>query len=346
MYEDDWMTLVVIHSPIPPCFPIPWVLGGYPLPGKFSTAIPVPYLFWGCGKGGKRVGNALGNPCAGSRVTSLGCELKEMAKILLPVVSDQDKRVVAAARALLDFMYLAHSSALTDGKLAAMERCLRTFHHNKSVFKQLGALKTREVFHGIPKIHMIQHYVKLIQMLGTPDGYNTETSERLHINFAKMGYRASNRVNAIKQMALYIQRVEAIAMHAEHLEETGAGVSCGQRIVEHQLANELDEAEDEWDEWWEEEEEEDPDELCDTGVRQELTVLLDEFLDGKRARVGGRWEQEPAEPGEHADQGPRRFHPVPDVVVAKTPTNSVTLNVLQRQNNTPQLCHSLELYLR
>ncbi|QRV92023.1 hypothetical protein RhiJN_20041 [Ceratobasidium sp. AG-Ba] len=71
MYEDDWMTLVVIHSPIPPCSPIPRVPSGYPLPGNCSTAIPLPYLFWGCGKGGKRVGNALGNPRAGSRVTSL-----------------------------------------------------------------------------------------------------------------------------------------------------------------------------------------------------------------------------------------------------------------------------------
>ncbi|QRW08902.1 plasma membrane ATPase 4 [Ceratobasidium sp. AG-Ba] len=277
-----------------------------------------------------------------------GRELKEMAKVLLPAVSDQDERVVAAARALLDFMYLAHSSALTDSDLAAMERSLRMFHHNKSVFKQLGALKTREAFHGIPKIHMIQHYVKLIQMLGTPDGYNTEMSERLHIDFAKMGYRASNRVNAIKQMALYIQRVEAIAMHAEHLQETGAEVSGTQQILQYQLANELEEeADDEWDEWLEEEEEEeDPDELRDAGVRQELAVMLDEFLNGKRARVGGRWEQEPAEPGEQADQGPQRFHPVPDVVVAKTPTSSLTLDAVQRQNNAPQLCHSLELYLR
>ncbi|QRW11762.1 plasma membrane ATPase 4 [Ceratobasidium sp. AG-Ba] len=160
-----------------------------------------------------------------------------------------------------------------------------------------------------------------------------------------MGYCASNRVNAIKQMALYIQRVEAIAMHAEHLEETGARVNATQQILEHQLAGELEEEEDKWDEWLEEEEE-DPDELRDAGVRQELAVLLDEFVNGKRARVGGRWEEEPVEPGEHADQGPWRFHPVPDVVVAKTPTSSPTLGALQRQNYAPQLCHSLELYLR
>ncbi|QRV96348.1 plasma membrane ATPase 4 [Ceratobasidium sp. AG-Ba] len=276
-----------------------------------------------------------------------GRELKEMAKVLLPVLSNQDERVVAATRALLDFMYLAHSSALTDSELGAMERCLRTFHHNKLVFRQLGTVKTREAFHGIPKIQMIQHYVKLIQKLGTPDRYNTEMSERLHIDFAKMGYRVSNWVNAIKQMALYIQRVEAIAMHKEYLQETAATVSHPQQLVQFQLPNEPEEADEDWDEWQEEEEEEeDQGELRDAGVRQELAVMLDEFLSGKCVRVGGRWEQEPAEPREHADQGPRRFHPVPDVVVAKTPTCSLTLDAVQRQNNDPQLCHSLKLFLR
>ncbi|KAG9099651.1 hypothetical protein FRC07_010505, partial [Ceratobasidium sp. 392] len=58
-------------------------------------------------------------------------ELKEMAKVLLPVMSDSDPRVVAAGRALLDFMYLAHSSSLSDHELRAMDDCLRTFHANK-----------------------------------------------------------------------------------------------------------------------------------------------------------------------------------------------------------------------
>ncbi|QRV88433.1 hypothetical protein RhiJN_16451 [Ceratobasidium sp. AG-Ba] len=130
------------------------------------------------------------------------------------------------------------------------------------------------------------------------------------------------------------------------LQETANRVTHRQQLVQFQLPDELEEADDDWDEWQEEEEEEeDPDELRDAGVRQELVVMLEEFLSSKRVRVGGRWEQEPAEPEEHADQGPRRFHPVPDVVVAKTPTCSPTLDALQRQNNAPQLCHSLKLFL-
>ncbi|CAE6522051.1 unnamed protein product [Rhizoctonia solani] len=134
-----------------------------------------------------------------------GRELKEMTKVLLPVMVDSNPRVVRAAQALLDFMHLAHLGLMLDNDLDAMEDALRTFHNHKDVFQEVGAVSTNKGFHGIPKIHMILHYVHLIRELGTPNGYNTETSERLHIDFAKPGYRASNKVNATKQMALYIQ---------------------------------------------------------------------------------------------------------------------------------------------
>ncbi|QRV73901.1 plasma membrane ATPase 4 [Ceratobasidium sp. AG-Ba] len=270
-----------------------------------------------------------------------GRELKEMAKVLLPVVSDRNKKVVAAARALLDFMYLAHSSALTDTELNSMERCLRTFHQNKSVFWPLGALQTREAFHGIPKIHMIQHYVGLIRMLGTPDGYNTETSERLHIDFAKMGYKASNRVNAIKQMAMYIQRVEALAMHEEYLDEIGSTANLAQVLAEVQEANaEVLENDDAWED--EEEEEEDIDDLNDAKIRTELAVRLDEFLGDTQQHAGGRWV-----PEERADQGPERWHPDPELVVAKTPTDAhIKLGTLEQRNDAPRLLPSLTKYLK
>jgi hypothetical protein len=74
-----------------------------------------------------------------------GRELKEMAKILLPVVSDADGRVVAAACALLDYMYLSHSSSLKDTELDAMDKALCTFHENKSIFKIMGAVTTSDV---------------------------------------------------------------------------------------------------------------------------------------------------------------------------------------------------------
>jgi hypothetical protein len=45
---------------------------------------------------------------------------------------------------------------------------------------------------------------------GTADGYNSEVSERLHIDYAKEGYRASNKKDYIKQMTVWLGRQEAV----------------------------------------------------------------------------------------------------------------------------------------
>ena len=43
-------------------------------------------------------------------------------------------------------------------------------------------LEIREHF-NIPKIHAMVHYVAAVKSRGTLDGYNTESPERLHINY-------------------------------------------------------------------------------------------------------------------------------------------------------------------
>ena len=54
------------------------------------------------------------------------------------------------------------------------------------------------------------HYVEAIRSHGAADGYNTEASERLHIDYAKEGYRASNKKDYIKQMTVWLGRQEAV----------------------------------------------------------------------------------------------------------------------------------------
>jgi hypothetical protein len=94
-----------------------------------------------------------------------------------------------------------------------MQNCLVTFHTHKAVFVELGL---REDF-NIPKFHAIQHYINALRALGSADGYNTEFSERLHIDYAKEAYRASNKRDYIEQMALWLQRQEAIDFHSAYI---------------------------------------------------------------------------------------------------------------------------------
>ncbi|QRV91967.1 transporter protein Sec61 subunit alpha [Ceratobasidium sp. AG-Ba] len=294
-----------------------------------------------------------------------GRELKEMAKVLLPIIATEDNEVVTAARALLDFVYLAHASSLKDTELAAMEIALRTFHKFKIIFRQYGAISTKKGFHGIPKIHMILHYVYIIRQLGTPDGYNTETSERLHIDFAKLGYRASNKVNATKQMALYIQRLEALAMHQLYLEEQAERLQQEQNIWEiHQYQQQvapatwemIDEDEEEWDEWYDKEEaDEDAEEEGDIAFGVVRDVDVDDILaglgdvvgeGGLASRDGGSWEQEQPRADDPLDQHPC-FHPVPECHLAKTPTTrGVEISEITTMNLAHGLANDPTLFLR
>jgi hypothetical protein len=54
------------------------------------------------------------------------------------------------------------------------------------------------------------HYASSIVLFGTTDNYNTEYSERLHIDFAKDAYRATNRKDIYNQMTVWLQRREKI----------------------------------------------------------------------------------------------------------------------------------------
>ncbi|KAF8152456.1 hypothetical protein B0H34DRAFT_784586 [Crassisporium funariophilum] len=64
---------------------------------------------------------------------------------------------------------------------------------------------------NIPKFHSLQHYINSIELSGTTDNYNTEMFERLHINFAKEGWRASNQCDKFPRMIWWLSRQEKIS---------------------------------------------------------------------------------------------------------------------------------------
>jgi len=146
-----------------------------------------------------------------SRVT--GQEHKRMYAILLgliinlPVPGGQDSsHVIKAVRAMLDFLYLAQFQSHTSDSLDRMEASLATFHEHKVVFIDLSA---REHF-NFPKLHSLLHYTASIRLFGTTDNYNTEQSERLHIDLTKDAYRATNCKDEYPQMTAWLERHEKI----------------------------------------------------------------------------------------------------------------------------------------
>ncbi|EPQ50210.1 hypothetical protein GLOTRDRAFT_50901 [Gloeophyllum trabeum ATCC 11539] len=134
-----------------------------------------------------------------------GTERKNMAKVLLGcLVGKLPEAAILAVRALLDFIYQAQNKTHDDDTLAYLTEALDLFHSNKHVFIEVGI---RDDF-NIPKFHSLLHYIDSIRLFGTTDNYNTEMFERLHIDFAKEGWRASNHRDERPQMVSWVERQE------------------------------------------------------------------------------------------------------------------------------------------
>ncbi|KAJ3966048.1 hypothetical protein EV361DRAFT_872717 [Lentinula raphanica] len=137
-----------------------------------------------------------------------GSERKNMGKILLGclVGSDMPRNALTAVRAILDFIYLAQYTTHDEDTLSYMTDSLNLWHTKKASFIDLFVHEDL----NIPKFHSLQHYVEMIRFFGCTDNYNTEMFERLHIDFAKKGWRASNKRDEFPQMTKWLARQENV----------------------------------------------------------------------------------------------------------------------------------------
>ncbi|KAK0220036.1 hypothetical protein IW262DRAFT_1554754 [Armillaria fumosa] len=114
----------------------------------------------------------------------MGSEHKEMEKVFLALVTARAcNKVIMAVCDAMDFIYLASLQSHTHITLDHLHEALNRFHEHKEIFIQLEA-RTQNHF-NIPKIHSMEHYEDLIRLFGSADGYNTESPERLHIDYTK-----------------------------------------------------------------------------------------------------------------------------------------------------------------
>ncbi|KAF5350938.1 hypothetical protein D9757_014387 [Collybiopsis confluens] len=137
-----------------------------------------------------------------------GTEYKHIARILLAcLVGKVNSKGLVAIRSLLSFIQLAQYPSHDQETIGYMKADFDIWHKNRSYFIQEGL---REDF-NIPKFHSLLHYIDSIRWLGTTDNYNTESFERLHIDFAKEGWRASNKRDHFPQMVQWLSRQEKVA---------------------------------------------------------------------------------------------------------------------------------------
>ncbi|KIY65772.1 hypothetical protein CYLTODRAFT_52648 [Cylindrobasidium torrendii FP15055 ss-10] len=136
-----------------------------------------------------------------------GSERKDIGKILLGcIVNLLPTAAVTAVRAILDFIYLAQYTTHDDATLSYMEDALNLWDKNKDIFIRTGIRDDL----NIPKFHSLRHYMRSIRLFGVTNNFNTELFERLHIEFAKKGWRASNHRDEFPQMTQWVTRQENI----------------------------------------------------------------------------------------------------------------------------------------
>jgi hypothetical protein len=122
--------------------------------------------------------------------------------------------LLAEVRGLLDFVHLAQYPMHTTETLAHLSNALQRFHNNKSIFVALGVCD----YFNLPKLHSCRHYIMYIKAFGTTDNYNTEYTERLHIDLAKDAYRSTNFKDEFPQMTLWLEHKEKIYRHEKHIQ--------------------------------------------------------------------------------------------------------------------------------
>ncbi|KAJ7804028.1 hypothetical protein B0H14DRAFT_3113367 [Mycena olivaceomarginata] len=154
-----------------------------------------------------------------SRVT--GKEHDQISRFVLALIIDvklpnniSSAPLLAAVRGILDFVHLAQYPMHTSETLTHLENALQRFHDNKWIFV---TLEVREEF-NLPKLHSCRHYVMYIKIFGTTDNYNTEYTERLHIDLAKDAYRSTNFKDEFPQMTLWLERKEKVFRHEKYIQ--------------------------------------------------------------------------------------------------------------------------------
>ncbi|KAJ6454809.1 hypothetical protein C8R45DRAFT_1188877 [Mycena sanguinolenta] len=145
-----------------------------------------------------------------------GGEHKEMEKVFAGLMAGHaTPAVIKTVTAAIDFIQLSSLECHTTRSLSSLDTALDVFHENKDIFLELGA-RSQGHF-NIPKIDSMEHYAPGIRLFGSAAGFNTEAPERLHIDYAKDAYRASNKKDYIAQMTLWLQRQEAVDRFTAYL---------------------------------------------------------------------------------------------------------------------------------
>ncbi|KAJ7457137.1 hypothetical protein B0H11DRAFT_2160829 [Mycena galericulata] len=137
-----------------------------------------------------------------------GDDSKALMKIYLAAVAGYlPSKMVKCLSAFMDFCYLVRRNAISTPDLASIKGALARFHLYRTIFIECGV----RIDISLPRQHSLVHYVRFIQLFGSPNGLCSSITESKHIKAVKEPWRRSSRFNALKQMLVTLMRLDKLA---------------------------------------------------------------------------------------------------------------------------------------
>ncbi|KAF8593440.1 hypothetical protein BDV93DRAFT_397274, partial [Ceratobasidium sp. AG-I] len=163
-----------------------------------------------------------------SRISQMtGKEHRDLLRVHVPVIAGANNRwnsqVTQATRAFVDCIYIARYKEICDNGLQEFSKNYKVLHQLKQVWidnetRRSGPGQDVMTHFNIPKLHILRHLPEQVLGKGPLDNYSTETMERLHIEFVKWAYRASNHRDWVEQATSWLSRHERVEGYRSYLE--------------------------------------------------------------------------------------------------------------------------------
>lgn len=116
--------------------------------------------------------------------------------------------MIKCLSAFLDFCYLVRRNAICTDTIIKASEALNKFHKYRQIFVETGVV-IDEI--SLPRQHSLKHYLRSIELYGSPNGLCSSITESKHIKAVKRPWRRSSRYNAMHQMLTSISRSDKLA---------------------------------------------------------------------------------------------------------------------------------------
>jgi hypothetical protein len=119
----------------------------------------------------------------------------------------------------LDFCYIARRSFITVSDLNELKDALARFHLHREIFVGTAGVTGDRI--SLPRQHSLMHYIRCIQLFGSPNGLCSSITESKHIKAVKEPWRRSSHFDALTQMLRTNSRMDKLAAATQEFTKLG-----------------------------------------------------------------------------------------------------------------------------